>query len=160
VPKEAVLPDCCVKCGNPAAQPWLTKAFYWHNPWLKLLILSPIIWAIVVTIVRKNRRLSVPLCEFHKSLRAKRLWIGGILLGASIPLPVCVAVYAENETVGWIAFWAGVAMLLTGTIFVTVAAPLKAIHISADSAKFSGACPAFLAAVDSRATPRAHAASG
>ena len=32
VPRNAVLPGRCVKCGNIPADPWLRKTFSWHHP--------------------------------------------------------------------------------------------------------------------------------
>lgn len=59
VSHDSVLPSCCVKCGNPPAEPWLRKTFSWHNPFLYLLIISPVINIIVALIAQKKIKLSV-----------------------------------------------------------------------------------------------------
>src|SRR5262249_1176259 len=42
VPKGAVLPGYCVKCGEPVTGEFYKKKFHWHSPWIYILAVSPI----------------------------------------------------------------------------------------------------------------------
>ena len=150
VPPNAVLPNKCVKCGDIPTY-WLRKTFSWFHPGLYLLLISPLIFVIVTLIVRKRIELSVPLCEAHKSLRAKMLWTGGILLAACLPVPIGLAIYLDSEDGGLLAFWLAVTLFVTGLLFLQFSKPIRPKFIGISSAEFVGACPAFLAEVQNSA---------
>lgn len=147
VPRDAVLPSRCVKCGNPPADPWLRKTFSWHHPALYVLLISPILYVIAALIVRKTIRVSVPLCRAHRTIRRKRLWIGAILLLTCIPLPWALAAYIGNDAGVEVAGFAGVAMFIIGLVFVAIASPLRPVRIETYRAVFKGACDEFLASL-------------
>jgi hypothetical protein len=145
VPRDAVLPPRCVKCGNLPADPWLTKTFSWHSPGLYVLLVSPILFLIVALIVQKKIKLSVPLCATHKSIRKKRLWLSAILLLGCIPIPVALATYVGNDEAAALSVFLGLGMFLAGAAFHGYASPIRPAHIGSGSAEFKGACKDFLA---------------
>lgn len=147
VPRDAVLPDRCVKCANPPAEPWLRKTFSWHHPGIYVLIISPILYIIVALIVRKRVKLAVPLCDAHKSIRRKRLWTAAVLLLGCIPLPIWMAAYINNDAADAVAILLGVTMFIVGLVFLLYGSPLRATYIGPNSAEFAGASPKFLAAL-------------
>jgi hypothetical protein len=148
VPRDAVLPSRCVNCANTPTEPWLKKTFSWHHPAVYLLLISPIVYLIVVLIVRKRIQLTIPLCSAHKSIRKKRLWASGILLLACIPAPVAFAVYIGNDAAAIVAFWTGLAMFIVGLVLLHYASPVRVTRIQDQQATFTGACPEFLASLN------------
>lgn len=144
IPGNITLPPRCVKCADPASEPRLHKTFYWHHPAVYLLLISPIIYAVVALIVRKTAIVFVPLCEAHKSERKSRLWLAAALLIGSIPLPVALGMYIQNDTGIVIAVCLGIVMLIVGLIFINLASPIRPTYIGPQTAEFKGACQAFL----------------
>lgn len=148
--RVVALPHVCVKCGQPAAER-LKKTYYWHEPWIYLLILaSPIIYIIVAMILRKTATCDMGLCEHHASRRRTVLWtfwllclLGGISFVGGIAL---ASSGRSNEDLG-------VAMLLIGffsaLIFAIVALvcgkTLKPTRIDDRFAWLKGAHPQMLA---------------
>jgi hypothetical protein len=143
-----------VKCANPATEPSLKKIFSWHHPALYFLVLLGFFpYAIVASIIRKKIKLNVPLCDEHKSIRTKRLWIGAVLLLTCIPVPWWLASHFIRDygTAFWVGFLFGIGMFVAGVMFTVCESPLQAKRIGLDSAEFTGACPEFLASL--RAAP-------
>lgn len=74
---DAPLPPRCVKCNRPVQGRIKPRTFYWHSPWLFLLVLINLLIAIiVVAIVRKKSVHPAALCDAHAKAR------GQIILGA------------------------------------------------------------------------------
>lgn len=151
VSRNTILPPQCVKCGNPATEPWLRKTFYWHHPGFYFLVISPLIYIIVALIVRKSVALSVPLCDAHKKLRITLLWVGGVLLAGCIPLPVVLGSNGDDSAV-ILAVWLGIAMFIAGIAFLGFSSQLRPTYIDSQVAEFTGACPAFLSALNAAPT--------
>ena len=86
--RDRAFPPRCVKCNAPVQkQEMHARSFYWHTPWLYLLILLNIlIYAIVAMAVRKKTRHDVALCAQH--LRRRRIFIA---IGWSWPLAIFIA---------------------------------------------------------------------
>jgi len=157
VPRGAVLPSRCVKCGNMPTKPWLEKTFSWHNPALLfLLFLGLWPYVIVAAIVQKKINLAVPLCDACKASRKKRLRIGMVLLLTCIPVPWALTYLIKDAgTATLSAILVGVVMFVAGLMFTVFESPLRATHIGRDSAEFKGACPDFLASLQISARSRA-----
>jgi len=149
-PRGSVLPSRCVKCAASATEPPLKKSFSWHHPALYFLALFGLFpYAIVAAIVQKRIELNIPLCEAHKSIRTKRLWIGAVLLLTCIPVPWVIASHTikDDGTAFCVGFLLGIGMFVTGIMFTVCESPLRATCIGLDSAEFTGACPEFLASL-------------
>jgi hypothetical protein len=69
MPKESDFPDRCVKCAEPTT--WrLERKLSWHpSGWYLLLLLNILLYVIVAMCIRKNAKISVPLCERHRRKR-------------------------------------------------------------------------------------------
>ena len=142
VPRSASLPASCVKCGAAATTPW-RKKFYWHTPWLFLLIIFPglLIYAIVALIVRKNMELNLPLCETHHIDRKRYRLIGHFMLIGCIPAGIGLGMMA-SETLGWVT---GVLMFFVALIFFVVSGlGFRVTKIDEHGGVFRGACEPFL----------------
>jgi len=143
VPRGASLPAQCIKCGNPAQVPW-RKKFYWHQPWLYILIFFPglLIYAIVALIVRKKMELNVPLCDVHHSDRKRYVLLGAIMLIGFIPVPIILATtFKMDEGIAWLV---ALAMFITGVVFYSKSSFLRPTEITDTGGTFQGADETFL----------------
>jgi hypothetical protein len=93
VPKGAVLPDVCVKCGEDAVR-HLRRKLSWHSPgYYLLLLINLLVYAIVALIVRKTAEVHVGLCERHVGRRRTAIIVGWVLaLGSIAGMVVAVEV--------------------------------------------------------------------
>jgi hypothetical protein len=143
VPRGASLPAQCIKCGAPAQTPW-RKKFYWHQPWLYILVVFPglLIYAIVALIVRKNMELNVPLCDIHHSDRKRYNLLAAVMLIGFIPVAVVLATVFNMD--GGLASLVGLAMFIVGLVFYSKASFLRPTNIDDQSGTFQGADESFL----------------
>ncbi len=141
VPRSASLPAQCVKCGAPASTPW-RKKFYWHTPWLALLVvLNLLIYVIVAAIVRKNMELNVPLCDNHHADRKRYKVLGIIMILGCIPVGLALGTYF-SEPLGWIT---GLLMFFASVVFYFLCGlGFRPMKIDDNGGVFRGACTAFL----------------
>ena len=152
VPQSATaLPAVCVKCGRPASV-LQKKTYYWHTPWLYLLILiGLLVYAVAAICVRKKMMLNVPLCAEHAGkLRNLKITTAVLLIGF---LPVGIAGSMLGEAyVGW-AWLAALAMFLAGLVSWVMVGRcyLTPKHIDASYARFRGPCAQFLRALPMKA---------
>lgn len=72
--KLAPLPPICVK-SNQFATHWLKRKLQWHNPWVALTLISPLIYIIVALIVTKRATINIGLSEVWYARRKTRLLI-------------------------------------------------------------------------------------
>lgn len=150
VTRVITLPHVCVKCGQPASKR-LKQTFFWHEPWIYLLILAGLlVYIIVALVLRKKATVDMGLCEHHASRRSTLLWtfwllclLGGISFVGGIAL---ASSGRSNEDLG-------LAMLLIGffsaLIFAIVALvcgkTLKLLQMDDRFAYLKGAHPQMLA---------------
>jgi hypothetical protein len=83
--RDAVLPDRCVRCGEPGDGEPIRRRLYWHHPAIYLLLLFWVIPYIVVALaVRRTSTLTMSVCARHRRIRRRALWAAWALLGAAI----------------------------------------------------------------------------
>ncbi len=65
--ERKLLPELCMRCGEPATVQ-KNRTFSWYPPWVAVtVLLSPVIFIIVAAVLTKRMKVSVPLCDAHKS---------------------------------------------------------------------------------------------
>ncbi len=134
------LPPRCVKCNEPAELPLKPRKVYWHQPWVYILLLNPLVYAIVALILRKHAVLAPGLCSLHRQRR--RL---GIALGWGGSLFALGLMYlgATQEIFALVVF--GLAALLGAVITGVILAPLpNPERIDQDFVRLKGCGQAFL----------------
>jgi hypothetical protein len=136
-----MLPNFCVKCGEPGSKT-LRKTFLWHNPTYYLLILlcSPLIYAIVAQIVGRKMPLGISLCKRHASRRFFLILLGSILLLGSIPIGIFLGAN-PGITIGIVGTLAGLVVLVVATNTI------RPIKMTDSEATFAGVGEAFLSRV-------------
>ncbi len=85
IPEGSDLPPRCIICNDAVTLPVKTSKIYWHTPWLYLLLVNIIVFAITALVARKSFAVSPGLCVPHASIRRRRLG-GGLLAGAAVGL--------------------------------------------------------------------------
>lgn len=141
VPRSASLPAYCVKCGALATTPW-RKKFYWHNPWIALLVLvNLLIYIVVAVIVRKNMELNVPLCDIHHADRKRYKLLAILMISACVPVGLLLGSFF-SEALGWIT---GLIMFFASIVFYFLCSlGFRPIKIDDTGGVFRGASTAFL----------------
>jgi len=144
VPRDTTLPSWCVLCDKRAADATKKTEFSWHNPWIYVLLLSPLIYVVVALIVRKTMKFQVPLCSEHRRRRSRLSWAGGLCFLAAVPVAVALG-YALGEEWMAVPILTGLGMALGGLIVVARgSATIAATHIDQHRGLFRGASEAFL----------------
>ena len=114
IPRDAVLPDRCVKC-NATAGPRVNRTYYWHSPVLYWVLLAGAIpYFLVAVILQKTAKVDFGMCRTCFGKRRQRLAVGaaGMLGGAA--LFVAGFAYSRHDValyaipVGLVVFFVGV----------------------------------------------------
>jgi hypothetical protein len=81
-PRQVVLPDTCIKCGQPASVRKVQKVSWMHPAWSLLILVNLIILLIVYFVVRKTGSISYCLCAEHAAQRKKKFAVTWVLAAA------------------------------------------------------------------------------
>ncbi len=149
------LPKYCLWCAKKARHS-VRKTFYWHSPWLYLLLLFGAVPYIIIAVhVREKMVLDVPLCGKCFEARRKRARTGtAVRLGslpAGIVVGVVVAGIARQPGAGiGLGFLITILMLFVGA-FLATERLLVPTHINSvvGFGTFRGASPNFLRRLES-----------
>ena len=82
--RDGVLPECCVRCGDPGDARPIRRSLNWHHPAIYILVLWLIPYIVVALAVRKTTTLTMSVCERHRRIRRWSLWGGWGLFLASV----------------------------------------------------------------------------
>jgi predicted RNA-binding Zn-ribbon protein involved in translation (DUF1610 family) len=145
---DAELPYVCIKTNQPA-DACLRRKLYWHEPWIYVLIVSPLIYIIVAFIVRKSADIEVALCR-ERVIR-RRWFIAGAWLSAVLGIVLIIAGLGNiqpGSNAGGITFLVGFFTLLAGPIAGAILArTVVPVRITKDHVWLKGVHPEFLAAL-------------
>lgn len=73
--RQALLPDRCIKCNEPAERKLKCK-LSWHHPALYFLILGGVLFYVLLAMfLRKTATIEVGLCRDHSAVRRRDLMI-------------------------------------------------------------------------------------
>lgn len=139
--RDCAFPQRCVKCNAPLARAQMrARNFYWHTPWLYLLILpSILIYAIVAMIARKKSSHDLGLCAQH--LRRRRSFIA---IGWSWPLAPLVGGMLFDDVGVVLGVFASLILILVG---MTGSRVMSAAKIDERRARYTGCGKEFLASL-------------
>jgi hypothetical protein len=137
------LPAVCVKCGAPADGKPVEKTFYWHPPWVYVLIfLGLLIYVIVALVMRKQMRVRVPFCRQHAERRRGMLILALILPVIGIADSFILPSYGVDT--GLVVLVA-IALILAGLVLWAVfGPPIRPTFIDPYQGIFTGCCEEFL----------------
>lgn len=126
--KQAVLPDRCVKCNQPAGGGRLTRKLSWHHPGFFLLILASIwIYLIVMLIVRHTAKIDIGICELHRRKRRNAILASWLIVLAGLSAIVFATVVSSGigPTPAYVPalFIGGALAFLGGLIYAAIAVP-------------------------------------
>ena len=139
--RNCAFPQRCVKCNAPVAKAGVRQRnFYWHTPWLYLLILpSILIYVIVAVMARKKSSHDIALCAQH--LRRRRIFIA---IGWSWPLaPLFGSLLFDDMGIVFGVF-ASLILILVGMSGSRV---MSATKIDERRARYTGCGKDFLASL-------------
>jgi hypothetical protein len=139
--RDAELPPCCVKCGQPVVE-MKRRSFYWHHPALYLIALCALlVYLIVAIIVRRKATVTLGLCAEHRRRRRMGIAVGWGSALAGIALAITGG---SLESCGLMS--AGLLIFLGGIIAgMFMARVLYPERIDKDFARLKGCGEAFLA---------------
>lgn len=120
VSRDGVLPQFCVKCGQPTNDPPLKRKFSWHPQWYFVFIFFGILpYAIIAMAASKRMVVQVPLCSGHRE-RYKGLKLAAlILLIGCIPEMIVAGTYLPPDLQG-LGVFAGFMSMLAGLICLSL----------------------------------------
>lgn len=120
------LPSRCVTCNRSTVHRW-RRTFYWAPPGLRILVIAPLLYIIVILVVRKSATLSIPLCEEHEEKRrtqTRNSWLVG-LGGVALFVVSFFALGDDNGAVFGLLFLIGLIALIAGAVLSGSAIPLQ-----------------------------------
>ena len=122
--RQALLPDRCIKCNEPA-QRKLKRNLSWHHPALYLVIFGgALFYVLLALILRKTATIEVGLCENHSALRTRDImitWALGLLSVGSFFL----AAQLEDLTFAGTGVLLILSTAIYGIVRVRVVTPTK-----------------------------------
>ncbi len=140
--RDAVLPDRCVRCGEPGDGRPLRHRMHWHHPALYVLVLFWVIpYVLVALCVRKGATLTISVCAHHRAVRAWSLW-GGWGIAALAVVLAGVATARDSAPLWFLALGLVVVALVVGFTGRRLIIPRR---IDERIVHATGASPAFLA---------------
>ncbi len=113
----ATPPNRCVYCNAPGA--WQKRRkFYWHNPWIYLLLLCNLLVLVIVSlVVRKTLAFDVVLCAEHAAKRRRHLAIAWGMFAVAIGCGVGAVMNSTNDALFGTGWAAAILLTLAAAIF-------------------------------------------
>lgn len=106
--KQAVLPDRCVKCNQPAGGRRRKRSLSWHHPGYFLLVLaSVLVYVIMALVVRQTAKIEIGMCEIHRRKRWQAIatsWLL-VLIGILAIFGGGSLIDAPAKILAWLGPW-------------------------------------------------------
>jgi hypothetical protein len=149
VTRGATLPKQCVSCGAATEFADLVR-FQWHSPFLFVGLAGGVIpYLLLVLLYRKQFDLATPFCPSHRTQRTRVRLLGWTLLVGAVAGTAATAINASVTSWPFLAALAAFdVILLIGWVVWSRRASIRPVEITDRYARFAGACPAFLAALE------------
>jgi len=150
--KQAVLPDRCVKCNQPAGGRRLKRSLSWHHPGYFLAVLAGVwVYIIVALVVRHTAKIEIGMCEVHRRKRWQAIATSWLLVLVGI-----LAIFGGGSLIdspanvlAWLGPWflfGGIALFVAGLIYaVTVVPPVAPQKIDKEYVWLKKVDPAYVA---------------
>jgi uncharacterized membrane protein YgcG len=133
----AVLPDRCAVCNAPGKHR-VSKTFYWHEPWLYVLIFAGwIVYAIVAMILRKSANVEYWLCDEHRQRRT----LGLVLVWTGFIVPFVGMLVAAGASSGALLVVCLVAMIALPIVGALLARGVRPARIDDAQVRLKAGAP-------------------
>jgi len=144
VPRGALLPPFCIKCGIPTQTEPTKKTFKWHPPWIIVFIFLGLLpFFIAAAVTTKKLDIALTLCVAHQKRRKTLLFVGLALLVLCIPVGISIG-RVSPEDVGWYLL-AGLILFITAlVVLLPMRSVLRPVQIDEVGGRFEKASRAFL----------------
>lgn len=142
--RGSALPGYCVKCGQPGVK-HIEKTMHWHPTWVALtILLSPLIYILVASLVRKSQPVAIPLCGHHaeRRRRAALIAVGALVLGA-LSFGVAASGTMRGAEAPWLLLCAA-SPVVALVAWVVGGSLLTPVLIDERTVRMRGAGPGFL----------------
>lgn len=142
--KNATLPCCCVKCGEPYSShnvQYSTQKFRWHNPLLYIALISPLIYCILSLALSERFSVDIPLCSSHLE---ERKTVKNFLIFGSLAALGAGAFFVFFDAVGMTILTFFIALLGLSVTHEYFYKPLRVKKVEKDYIYLQGASPSFL----------------
>ncbi len=96
-----MLPETCVKCGEQLAHSggaYVRQKYRWHNPLVYIALISPLIYAILASVLSQRVTVDIPLCGNHLS---ERKTTGKFLIGGGVAGIAAIMFFGSFGYVGF-----------------------------------------------------------
>lgn len=95
VKSDSVLPDCCVRCGEPAEEQVINKWLFWHTPiLLPVAFLSWPFYLLLAVVMRRTMQVELPMCTRHINQRRWCTILGVLMLPTAAGMVLAALVQA------------------------------------------------------------------
>lgn len=141
IPQLAKLPHRCVKCNAPVERMDQPRRYTWHHAgWYALMLATPVVYAVVASLVQDKSKVAIGLCPWHRARRRNLTAVSLMLFLTGMLLLVFGA--GSNRSLAQLI---GLGAVLTGMMVASVSRRiLSAAQINKVETRLKGCGAAFL----------------
>jgi hypothetical protein len=115
VRKDAVLPDRCLKCNEPAEGYQFKRSLTWASPyWAVLILCGVLVYIVVYVVICRRGKVTVGVCPHHRRKRQRAILAGWLTAMAGIVSMIAAGIVPDQITP--IAVIAGIILLSVGLV--------------------------------------------
>ena len=144
IAKNAVFPDRCILCNQPAHGLYMKKVFVWHSPLLlPIIVLSFPIYLFLALWWRKILRVDIPLCPKHRNKMLAQSFLAVLML----PQFVILGIVGLQQDLPALILGGLVSSILGALLLLWARHPVWAWFLQTDYGLIKGAHPDFIKAL-------------